>query len=167
MIVDTHVHIWDLEKAEYPWLEGDTSSLNKTWKIEQLEAERKEAGVTAGVLVQAASNLEDTENMLQAAESTDWIKGVVAWLPLKATSASQKILEDKYLRNNYIKGIRHQIHDEKDPKWLLQSSVIDSLKILAEHDIPFDLVAVLPAHIETVLEVSQKVPGLRMVFDHL
>ena len=29
------------------------------------------------------------------------------------------------------------------------------------------MVGVLPQHIETVLEIAQKIPGLKMVFDHL
>jgi L-fuconolactonase len=167
MIIDTHVHVWDLDKADYPWLEGNSSILNQTWKIEQLEEERKNAGVTAGVLVQAAGNLEDTENMLQVAEVTEWIKGVVGWLPLQQSDLARDLLETKYLGHTWFKGVRHQIHDEQDPKWLLQAEVIDSLTILAEHGIPFDIVAVLPEHIETAITVSKLVPELQMVFDHL
>jgi L-fuconolactonase len=95
MIIDTHVHVWDLNKAEYPWLKGDTSLLNQTWKIQQVEEERKRAGVNAGVLVQAAGNEEDTDNMLQVAETTGWIKGVVVWLPLQQPATVQKVLEKK------------------------------------------------------------------------
>ena len=61
----------------------------------------------------------------------------------------------------------HQIHDEKDAKWLLQPPVVESLKILSSYDIPYDVVGIKPEHIETVLEVANKVPGLKMVFDHL
>jgi L-fuconolactonase len=167
MIIDTHVHVWDLKKAEYPWLKGDTSLLNQTWKLEQLEQERKIAGVSVGVLVQAASNPEDTENMLQAAEKHEWIKAVVGWIPLKQPADAHDLLDKKYFNHPYLRGVRHQIHDEPDPKWLLQTEVIESLALLAERDIPFDIVAVLPEHIETVIAVSEKIPGLRMVFDHL
>lgn len=167
MIVDTHVHVWDLDKAEYPWLKDDTSILNQTWRIEQVEAERKKAGVTNGVLVQASGNVEDTTLMLETARQSDWINGVVCWIPLIDTKATQRILEERYLKEKYFKGIRHQIHDEKDTRWLLQPSVIESLKVLAAHDIPYDVVAVLTDHIETALKVAEKVPGLRMVFDHL
>ena len=167
MIVDTHVHVWDLKRAEYDWLRNDTSILNNTWHVGQLEAERKDAGITAGVLVQAAGNLEDTEVMLETARKTSWIKGVVCWLPLMNTKATQQLLEDKYLKEPFFSGIRHQVHDEKDPGWLLQPAVIENLKMLAVLDIPYDMVAVLPAHIETALKVAEKVPGLRIVFDHL
>jgi len=167
MIIDTHVHVWDLNRAEYPWLRGDTSILNGTWRIEQLDTERKEAGISEGVLVQASGNMEDTELMLETAYNTDWISGVVGWLPLMDPEATQRILNERYLKEKKVKGIRHQIHDEKDPQWLLQPAVIESLKILAAYNIPFDVVAVLPPHIETALEVAGLIPDLRMVFDHL
>ncbi|WP_276501010.1 amidohydrolase family protein [Terrimonas pollutisoli] len=166
-IIDTHVHVWNLNKADYPWLKGDRSILNRTWAIDELEEERKQAGITAGVLVQASGNVEDTDFMLQTAYETEWIKGVVCWLPLTDTTATQRLLEERYLKEKYCKGIRHQVHDEKDSRWLLQPSVIESLKLLAEYDIPYDIVGILPAHIETVLELTEKLPGLRMVFDHL
>jgi L-fuconolactonase len=166
-IVDTHVHVWDLGRAEYSWLQGDTSILNNTWIVEQVEEERKEAGITSGVLVQASGNIEDTRVMLETAYKTDWISGVVCWLPLMDAEETQELLEENFLEESYFKGVRHQVHDEKDPKWLLQPSVIESLEILAAYDIPYDVVAVLPDHIETALEVAEKIPGLRMVFDHL
>ena len=166
-IVDTHVHVWDLDRAEYPWLEGDQSILNQTWRIEQLEEERKKTGVVTGVLVQASGNNEDTDIMLETALKTEWIKGVVCWLPLIDPQKTQLLLEDRYLKEKYFKGIRHQIHDETNPQWLLQAPVIESLKILASYNIPYDVVAVLPSHIEAAIEVANQVPGLRMVFDHL
>jgi L-fuconolactonase len=167
MIADTHIHVWNFEKAYYRWLEGNTSILNRTYGIEEIEEERKACGITTGVLVQAANNLEDTNWMLEVARNTDWIKGVVGWLPLEDPSATEQLLENEYLKNPYFKGVRHLIHDEPDPRWLLQPAVIESLRLLAAKDIPYDIVGVLPAHIETVLEVSELVPDLRMIFDHL
>jgi len=111
-IIDTHVHIWDLEKAQYPWLQGDESILNRTWRIEEIENERKETGIMAGILVQASGNIEDTELMLETAYKKDWIYGVVGWLPLMDTKATQRSLEERFLKEKYFKGIRHQIHDE-------------------------------------------------------
>ncbi len=166
-IIDTHVHVWDIERAEYPWLKDDTSILNRTWRIEEIENDRKKAGIIAGVLVQASGNLEDTQLMLEAAGKTDWIAGVVIWLPLMDPKATQQLLEERFSKEKYFKGVRHQIHDEKDSKWLLQPQVIESLKIIASYEFPYDIVGIKPEHIETVLTVAEKTPGLRMVFDHL
>jgi len=166
-IADTHIHIWDFKKAEYAWLKGNTSMLNRTYSIEEIEAARKEIGISAGILVQAANNFEDTDWMLHTASQHEWIKGVVGWLPLMDPDATVKALQNKYGKESYFKGVRHLIHDEPYADWLLQEPVLVSLGILAEHNIPFDVVGVLPAHIETALEVANKVPVLRMVFDHL
>lgn len=167
MIIDTHIHIWNFQKAHYLWLDGDTSILNRNYHIEEIETERKELGITNGVLIQAANNFEDTDWMLEVADKTEWIKGVAGWLPLMNPDATVKALEEKYLRNKYFKGVRHLIHDEANPAWLLQPTVIESLKILAAGNIPFDIVGILPAHIATAMQVADLIPGLKMVFDHL
>lgn len=166
-LVDTHVHVWDFEKAEYPWLRGDTSVLNRSYAIEELEKERSMAGITDGVLIQASNNFEDTDWMLTVAEKTDWIKGVVGWLPLMDSVQTAKALSEKYHQQNYFKGIRHLIHDEANADWLLQNEVIQSLQIVSDYHLPYDVVGVLPEHIETALKLSEKLPSLKMVFDHL
>jgi len=166
-IIDAHVHTWDFSKAAYTWLDGDTSILNRNYLVEQMEHERIQAGVTAGVLVQAANNVEDTAWMLQVAERNSWIKGVVGWLPLEDSEATQDHLSHAWVHNAYLKGARHLIHNEPDPAWLLQPGVLNSLAVLANHHLTYDLVGVNNAHLETALEVMDKVPELRMVLDHL
>jgi len=165
-LIDTHVHIWDFKRANYDWLKNDTSILNRTYGIAEYDIARKEIGIKEAVLVQAANNFEDTNFMLETAAANDWVRGVVGWLPLMEPEKTLKALQDRYAANKYFKGVRHLIHDEPTVKWLLQDEVIESLKILAAHDLPFDVVGVLPGHIKTALEVSNKVPGLKMVFDH-
>jgi L-fuconolactonase len=166
-IIDTHIHIWDFERASYDWLKNDTSILNRNYDIRKLDYDRVQAGITEGVLVQAANNFEDTDWMLEVAEKTDWITGVVGWLPLIDPIATDKALNEKYLANKYFKGVRHLIHDEPDPKWLLQDNVIKSLKLLSDCGLPYDFVGIATEHIETALAVSMKVPELKIIFDHL
>jgi L-fuconolactonase len=165
-LIDTHIHVWDLGKAEYSWLKNNTSILNRTYEAKELEPERIRAGITTGVLIQAANNAEDTKYMLRTAEANDWITGVVGWLPLQDPSVTAGILAHQYGPDSYLKGVRHLIHDEPDAKWLLRDTVLESLGLLAGFDIPYDLVGTLPAHIETALKVAEQWPALRMVFDH-
>ncbi|HYH57467.1 MAG TPA: amidohydrolase family protein, partial [Anseongella sp.] len=154
-IIDTHVHIWDLQRAEYAWLKNDTSILNQTYSIDQLSPQLSKAGVTGGVLVQAANNLEDTDLMLEAAAGTSWLKGVVGWLPLTSPRESEKALAERYLEDSYFKGCRHLIHNEGDPRWLLQDKVMESLRLLAAHHLPYDVVGVSPEHLETAIRVAE------------
>jgi len=166
-VIDTHIHGWKLEEVEYPWLQGNTSVLNRSYELDELEPQRIAAGITAGVLVQAANSLEDTAWMIKTAQRHRWITGVVGWLPLQDTETTAEILETAYGPESQLKGVRHLIHDEADPEWLLQDAVMESLGLLAAHDIPYDLVGVKPAHIATALKVAERWPELRMIFDHL
>jgi len=165
-LIDTHIHVWNLHQAEYGWLQGNPTILNRTYELSELEPQAKSAGVTAGVLVQAANNLEDTAYMIRTAEKHPWIQGIVGWLPLRDPKETARLIEETYGPEGKLKGVRHLIHDEPDPQWLLQDTVLESLGLLAKYDIPYDLVGVLPAHIDTALEVAEKHPTLRMVFDH-
>ncbi len=166
-IIDTHIHVWNFEHASYDWLKHDTSILHRNYDIADLEHDRIEAGITEGVLVQAANNFEDTDRMLEVVDKTGWISGVVGWLPLTDPIATEKVLNGKYLANKYFKGVRHLIHDEPDPKWLLQENVIKSLQILADYHLSYDFVGIRTEHIRTALTVANRVPELKMIFDHL
>jgi L-fuconolactonase len=112
-IIDTHVHIWDLEKAEYSWLKNDASILNRTWNIDEIADDRKKAGITAGVLIQASGNLEDTNLMLNTADKTDWICGVIGWLPLmdvkQRNGTRRKILKRNILKVFVIRCMMKKI----------------------------------------------------------
>lgn len=166
-IIDTHIHIWDLQKGRYKWLDGDTSILNRTYKIEELLPEMARTPVAAGVLVQAANTLEDTELMLETARRHEEIIGIVGWLPLQEPKKTEALLQDRVLKEPYFKGVRHLIHNEQYPQWLLQPTVLESLGILAAYNIPFDVVGINEGHLRTAIRVGEKIPALRMVLDHL
>ena len=166
-MIDAHVHVWDFEKAEYPWLAGNNTLLNRTYSLEELEPARLCAGVGSGLLVQAANNREDTEWMLAVAANHGWIEGVVGWLPLLDPAATAGILERDYTAEGLLKGVRHLIHDERDADWLLQDPVLESLGLLASRGIPYDVVGVTTGHLRTVLRVAHQWPSLQLVLDHL
>lgn len=165
--IDTHIHIWNFDRAKYSWLDGNTTVLNRSYLIDELESQVEVSGVTEGVLVQAANTVQETQYMLEVAEQTPWLKGVVGWLPLQQPDEVATILSYGYAKHSLFKGVRHLIHDEADAKWLLQPTVLQSLQLLADANIPYDVVGVLPAHLETILQVVDKVSGLTIVLDHL
>jgi len=163
---DTHIHIWDLQRVEYAWLEKDTSILKRNYALEQLDDQRLLAGVEAGILVQAACNRGDTDLMLEAAARHSWIKGIVGWVPLMDPTQAAREL-DELTAYPVFKGIRHLIHDEPDTQWLLQDTVVESLRYLSARNIPYDLVGILPEHLRVALKLLEQLPGLRIVIDHL
>lgn len=166
-ITDTHIHIWDLEKARYEWLDNDTSVLNRSYHLEELLPEMRDSPVASGILVQAANNPEDTALMLETARRYSKIIAIVGWLPLMEPQKVQKLLEKQFLTEPYFKGVRHLIHNEDDPRWLLRPQVTESLEMLASYHIPYDVVGINNEHLRTAIRISEKIPSLRIVLDHL
>ncbi|MFC5653661.1 amidohydrolase family protein [Paenibacillus solisilvae] len=164
--MDAHQHFWNLQQVEYPWLGPEHGPIYRSFEPGELEPQLLAAGIDKTVLVQAANSYEDTEYMLSQAERFGWIGGVVGWVPLmKRREAEEKLKQ--WTKNPVFKGIRHLIHDERDPDWVIQGEVIEGLRVLAAYGMTFDVVAVFPDHLKHVPLLAEQVPGLKLVIDHL
>ncbi|MCB1453047.1 MAG: amidohydrolase family protein [Rhizobiaceae bacterium] len=165
-IIDCHQHLWDLSKVEYAWLVPAYGPLYRTYLPTELEPQIKEAGVSATIMVQSANSYADTVYMLDQADVTPWMIGVVGWTDLLDPADTARAIE-RFSKNRYFRGVRHLIHEEPDPHWLLQPAVWESLQLLADAGYSFDVVATKHEHLECLPAVSEHVPNLRMVIDHM
>ncbi len=166
MVIDAHQHFWDISKVAYPWLTPALAPIYKTFSPHDLEPLLLEVGVTGTVLVQAANGFEDTRAMLENADQYDWIKGMVGWIPLTEPQIAERALE-VFVNHKKFRGVRHLIHDEPDADYLLKPAVLESLRLLAKQNLSFDVVGILPRHLEIVSVVAAKIPHLKIVIDHL
>src|SRR5205823_2882112 len=66
-----------------------------------------------------------------------------------------------------LRGIRHLIHNEADPHWILQPTVLTSLATLEEQGMILELPCVFPRHLGDIPELAANCPGLTIVIDHL
>jgi len=166
VIVDAHQHFWNLETGDYPWLTPDSGVLYRTYEPQDLAPELATAGIDGTVLVQAADSFAETDAMLARADACDFVAGVVGWVPLMAPGETAEAIE-RYRSHRRFVGVRHLIHDEPDPDWLVRGEVLESLGLLAGAGLTFDVVSVLPRHLEHVVTLAERHPGLRIVIDHL
>lgn len=169
MIIDAHQHVWNPRRAAYDWLGPDLAELDRPIGMDEVRPSLARAGIDATVLVQSADNAEDTALMLDTAADAPEVAGIVVWLPLdRADDAARQL--DALRRHplaHLIVGVRNLIHDRPDPDWLLRPEVGAGLALLEREGLPFDLVAVLPRHLELVPILSERHPDLRLVIDHL
>ena len=166
MMIDAHQHVWDLNRAEYSWLTDELAPINRTIELNELRPHLRRAGIGATILVQSADNSEDTDYMLDVADSHDEVVAVVAYVPLDRPADAAMTLE-RLLENPHIVGVRNLIHEQPDPDWLLRPEVDEGLALLEQAGMTFDLVSVLPRHLEHVSALGERHPELRMVIDHL
>jgi L-fuconolactonase len=104
--------------------------------------------------------------MFEHAAWHDWIGAVVAWLPLAYPDKAAERL-DELAEQPKLRGIRHLIHDEDDPHWILRPMVLESLGLLEEQGLILELPAVFPRHLADVPELAHSFPRLTIVIDHL
>lgn len=124
------------------------------------------AGIDYTVLVQAANSYADTDFMLQQADRYLWIGAVVGWVPLLEPAEAERALA-RYMEHPVFRGVRHLIHDEPDPDWIVQERALEGLQVLAAAGVSFDFVAVFPHHLKHIPTVAERVPDLRIIIDHL
>lgn len=166
MKVDTHQHFWNLSEVVYSWLVPEYGPIYATFTDRDLEPMVKAAGIDKTVLVQSANSYEDTAYMLAVADHNDWIGGVIGWVNLLDPAETQQRIS-MYAKHPKFRGIRHLIHTEADPDWVVRPVVIESLKVLAAHNMIFEVVAVFPNHLKHVPTLAQAIPNLTLVIDHL
>jgi L-fuconolactonase len=164
--VDGHQHFWNLERNSLPWLRPEHEPIARTFGPEDLEPLLHAEGIAQTILVQSAGHDADTDYLFEVADGVEWIGAVVAWAPLAAPDRARARL-DELAAHPKLRGVRHQIHDESDPHWLLQDTVLASLSLLEERGLVLELPAVHPRHLGDVPELAQSFPRLQLVIDHL
>ncbi|MDG0791816.1 amidohydrolase family protein [Cohnella ginsengisoli] len=166
MRIDAHAHVWNMDRIRYEWPTPDEPELYRSIEPPELAPLLREAGVSGAVLVQAADDRAETDYLLDMAAAHDIVKGVVGWVPLDRPDEAGRQLE-RLVKNPYFKGVRHLIHGEADPDWVVRDNVVEGLRVLASFGLTFDVVAVFPDHLRHVPALAEKVPGLRLALDHL
>lgn len=171
MIVDSHVHLWDPTggpfHVPYPWLTEELGPLHRPFDLADLEhVLDHHRSVTATVLVQASDSMAETDALLSAAAAAQRPCTVVGWLPLAEPAHTRQELHRLAGHDNLV-GVRHLIHDDPDPTFLLRPAVAEALDLVAATGLAFDVVAERPDLLALVPTLARRHPNLTLVLDHL
>lgn len=167
-VIDAHVHFIDPGRHEYPWLEDPRlAPIRRAFSPRDLQPLLEASGVDAVILVQTRSSLEETREFLAIAQETPFVAGVVGWVDLTSPAVADQLADLKAgPGGRYLVGIRHQVHDEPDPDWLLRDDVQRGLQTVAEAGLAYDLL-LRPRELPAAADVVRRFPQLRFVVDHL
>lgn len=161
-LVDAHHHLWDPARRTYDWLAG-LDPIRRPYTEADLRAVTP---ADATVLVQTLSSVEETEEFLSTAASSDLVTGVVGWVDLTAPDVADAIAALRSAPGGeHLVGIRHQAEDEPDLRWLLRPDVVRGIAAVAAAGLTYDVLVKPPQH-EAAIELADTVPGARLVLDH-
>jgi L-fuconolactonase len=166
MVVDAHHHLWDPAHRDYPWMGDELAAIRRRFDAGDLKPLIDANGIDHTVVVQTVSSLEETSEFLQAAADNEFIAGVVGWVDLTDRSVAKTLAGLKRSQGGtFLVGIRHQVHDEPDPKWLLREDVQRGIAEVGEAGLVYD-VLVRTRELPAALEAVKRHPRMRFVIDH-
>jgi L-fuconolactonase len=166
MVVDAHHHLWDPNRREYPWMGSELGPIRKRFDAGDLKPLLDANGIDRTIVVQTISSLEETHDFMRAAAENEFIGGVVGWVDLTDRSVSETLAG--LMRSeggNFLVAIRHQVHDEPDPDWLLREDVQRGIAAVGEAGLVYD-VLVRTRELPAALETIKRHAGTRFVIDH-
>lgn len=166
-IVDSHLHVWDTRRFDYPWLQS-IPDLNKPFLLDDYNRACGPVTVERMVFVQCEAAfsqfLEEAQWVENLALEDARIQGIVPWAPLEKGEAARDDLE-RLAANPRVKGIRRIIQFEPDPDFCLRPDFVRGVQMLAGYDLSFDI-CIAPRHMENALQLVEKCPNIQFVLDH-
>jgi len=166
VIVDAHHHFWNPAREALPWMTAEHSAIARAFEPADLAPLLARAGVASTVLVQSACTDADTDSMFAHAARHEWIGAVIAWVDLRSPERARRRLTE-LAGQPKLRGVRHLIHDEPDPRWILREDVRAGLALLEERRLILELPCVYPRHLADVPVLAARYPGMTIVIDHL
>jgi L-fucono-1,5-lactonase len=164
MHIDAHQHFWIYSPAEYDWIDGSMAALRRDFLPNDLKLELDSSGFHGSIAVQARQTLEETRWLLELAERSPWILGVVGWADLQLPDIRSQL--KALSRNPKLVGIRHVVQSEPDDRFLLQPDFLRGISALEEFDLAYDIL-IYTRHLPVAAEFVKRFPRQRFVLDHL
>ena len=161
-IIDTHTHFYDPTRPEgVPWPDRNDKLLYRRVSPEDYRRLAQPLGVTGTVVVEASSWIEDNQWVLDLAMKDKFIVGLVGHLEPGQSGFRNQL--DRFAKNSLFRGIRvgGQLRAGLD-----QPGFMADLKRLPEHDLALDALGG-PELLPDIATLSQRLPGLRLVINHV
>lgn len=164
MKIDAHQHFWHYDPVRDSWIDSSMSVLMRDFLPLELKEEMDSNEIRGCVAVQADQSEEETNFLLQLAQSNSFIKGVVGWVDLRAENAEGRIAH--FAANKKLKGLRHIVQAEPDEHFMLQNDFKRGISFLSKYGLTYDIL-IFPKHLGTALELVKQFPEQPFVIDHM
>lgn len=164
MRVDSHHHFWDYSVEQYGWITDQMSVLKRDFGPADLQPLIQAGRIDAVVSVQARQSIVETEWLLALSRDTDFIKGVVGWVPL-AEANVESIIEE-WSHFDKLKAVRHVVQSEPDDDFILGSDFNRGIRHLKNYGLVYDIL-IFAKHLPNTIKFVDQHPEQAFVLDHI
>lgn len=167
-IIDTHIHLFDPTRPHgVPYAGPDKSPTHTTGSLPAgYAAHARPLGIVGAIVVEASPWVEDNLWVLEQAAANPIILGMIGNLRPEHPDFAE--LFGRFHRDPLFRGIRYgNLWDYDLAAQSRNPAFLDGLKRLADADLVLETANQDIALLEAALRVSDAVPNLRIVIDHL
>ena len=165
-IIDTHIHLYDPDRPQGAPYAGPPGVPRIAAYPERYRKLAVPLGVVGAIKVEASPWIEDNLWVLEVAQKDPIIVGVVGNLEPDKPEFPEYL--ERYHKNRLFRGIRYgNLWGRDITKQSANPDFISGLKRLAEADLVLDTANPRVPLLEAMVRISDAVPALRVVLDHL
>jgi len=166
-IIDTHIHMFDTARPQgVPWPDRSNAVLYRSALPDRYRRLTGSLGVTGAIVVEASPWLEDNQWVLDLAAKNPVIVGVVGNLePGKPEFARQL---ERFSGNQLFRGIRYgNLWGRSLASESQRAEFVADVRLVQQADLVLDTANPNAELIAAVVRITDRVPELRVVIDHL
>jgi L-fuconolactonase len=164
MKIDSHQHFWRYDAARDAWITDSMAALKRDFLPEHLAAELVANDVDASIAVQADQSEDETMFLLDFAEKSACIAGVVGWVDLLSLRVRERL--EYFSRFPKLRGFRHIAQAEPDDRFLARENFVKGVAQLCAFGFTYDIL-IYPKQLPAAIELAARLPEQRFVIDHL
>jgi L-fuconolactonase len=166
-IIDTHIHLFDPRRPQgVPWPDKDDAILYRPALPDRYRKITKALGIVGAIEVECSPWLEDNQWILDIAAKDTIIVGTIGNLQ-PGKRDFRKHLE-RFHQNPLFRGIRYgNLWGRNLGEQMSSREFISDLEALADAGLELDTANPDPALLSDVVQLTDQIPRLRVVIDHL
>lgn len=166
-VIDTHIHLFDISRPQgIPWPTKTDSAVYHSSLPADYRKLAVPFGVKGAIEVECSPWLEDNQWVLDTAAKDPIIVGTVG--DLEPGTPDFKKMLDRFHKNPLFLGIRYgNLWDRDLGKGLAKPEFVADLKLLGQAGMVLDTANPTEQLMRDALKVTDLVPNLRVVLDHL
>lgn len=169
-VIDTHQHLWDLEKFQLPWLSGDgVGVIRKSFVMSDYLQATQGLNVVKAVYMEVdvapEQQVAEAEYVLDLCRRDDnpTVAAVISGRPASTEFAAYI---RRFASDPHLKGVRQVLHGASTPAgYCLQPQFVKSVQLLGELGLRYDL-CLRPGELADGVKLVDQCPRTPFVVDH-